>query len=96
VAWLFVSLASSGGVCKRRCLILCCIFLTFQGAGDAPVKVFDRTPNLSGAQIISYRISPDTKWCVLIGITQGPPERYGNHSWGCVGGSVLLLYMALH
>lgn len=46
-----------------------------QGAGDAPVKVFDRTPNLSGAQIISYRISPDTKWCVLIGITQGPPER---------------------
>jgi clathrin heavy chain len=46
-----------------------------QGAGDAPVKVFDRTPNLSGAQIISYRTSPDAKWCVLIGITQGPPER---------------------
>lgn len=46
-----------------------------QGAAEAPVKVFDRTPNLSGAQIISYRISPDAKWCVLIGITQGPPER---------------------
>lgn len=58
-------------------LLVCCAALlhTVQGAGDAPVKVFDRTPNLSGAQIISYRISPDTKWCVLIGITQGPPER---------------------
>jgi clathrin heavy chain len=37
--------------------------------------VFDRTPNLAGAQVISYRTSPDGKWCVLIGITQGPPER---------------------
>ncbi|WIA40738.1 hypothetical protein OEZ86_004423 [Tetradesmus obliquus] len=46
-----------------------------EGAGDAPVKVFDRTPNLAGAQIISYRTSPDGKWCVLIGITQGAPER---------------------
>lgn len=46
------------------------------GAVDAaPVKVFDRTPNLSGAQIITYRTSPDGKWCVLIGITPGPPER---------------------
>ncbi|KAF6255267.1 clathrin heavy chain [Scenedesmus sp. NREL 46B-D3] len=46
-----------------------------EGAGDAPTKVFDRTPNLAGAQIISYRTSPDGKWCVLIGITQGAPER---------------------
>jgi clathrin heavy chain len=47
-----------------------------QGAVDAPpVKVFDRTPNLAGAQIISYRTSPDGKWCVLIGITPGAPER---------------------
>eukprot|EP00879_Flechtneria_rotunda_P000465 GHRR01000566.1.p1 GENE.GHRR01000566.1~~GHRR01000566.1.p1 ORF type:complete len:1351 (+),score=578.78 GHRR01000566.1:197-4249(+) len=46
-----------------------------EAAGDAPVKVFDRTPNLAGAQIISYRTSPDAKWCVLIGITQGAPER---------------------
>jgi clathrin heavy chain len=45
-------------------------------AVDAPpVKVFDRTPNLSGAQIISYRVSADGKWCVLIGITPGLPER---------------------
>lgn len=40
-----------------------------------PVKVFDRTPNLSGAQIISYRVSADGKWCVLIGIAAGAPER---------------------
>lgn len=46
-----------------------------QGGSEAPVKVFDRTPNLAGAQIISYRVSPDAKWCVLIGITQGLPER---------------------
>mmetsp|Transcript_17321 Transcript_17321/g.52085 ORF Transcript_17321/g.52085 Transcript_17321/m.52085 type:complete len:1674 (-) Transcript_17321:219-5240(-) len=45
-----------------------------EGASD-PVKVFDRTPNLSGAQIISYRVSPDSKWSVLIGITAGAPER---------------------
>jgi hypothetical protein len=46
-----------------------------QGPGDAPTKVFDRTPNLVGAQIISYRTSPDGKWCVLIGIMPGAPER---------------------
>lgn len=46
-----------------------------QGATDAPVKVFDRTPNLAGAQIISYRVSADAKWCVLVGIMPGAPER---------------------
>lgn len=41
----------------------------------APVKAFDRTANLQGAQIISYRVSPDAKWCVLVGITPGSAER---------------------
>ena len=45
-----------------------------QGASD-PVKVFDRTPNLQGAQIISYRVSNDKKWSVLIGIAPGVAER---------------------
>jgi hypothetical protein len=45
-----------------------------QGTSD-PVKVFDRTPNLQGTQIISYRVSPDDKWSVLIGIAAGAPER---------------------
>lgn len=45
-----------------------------EGTSD-PVKVFDRTPNLQGTQIISYRVSPDDKWSVLIGIAAGAPER---------------------
>lgn len=68
-----------------------------QGAGDAPVKVFDRTPNLAGAQIISYRLSPDTKWCVLIGITQGPPERcvlFEDFAEAAVAGRVQQLFGA--
>lgn len=52
------------------------VVLVPQGAVDAPpTKIFDRTPNLQGAQIISYRTSPDGKWCVLIGILPGAPER---------------------
>lgn len=46
-----------------------------QGAADAPTKIFDRTANLAGAQIISYRTSADGKWCVLVGIMPGAPER---------------------
>lgn len=44
--------------------------------GDSnPVKVFDRTSNLEGTQIINYRVDPTGKWCVLIGIAPGVPER---------------------
>jgi hypothetical protein len=46
-----------------------------QGATD-PEKVFDRTPNLENTQIINYRVDPLEKWCVLIGIAPGAPERY--------------------
>ncbi|KAF5825943.1 hypothetical protein DUNSADRAFT_5734 [Dunaliella salina] len=43
---------------------------SIEGAPDAPpIKVFERTPNLAGAQIISYRTTADLKWSVLIGIT---------------------------
>lgn len=42
---------------------------------DEPVKVFDRTSNLQNTQIISYRIDPTEKWCVLVGIAPGSPER---------------------
>ncbi|KAF2237720.1 clathrin heavy chain [Viridothelium virens] len=37
---------------------------------SAPGKVFDRSQNLSGAQIINYRVSDDEKWMVCIGISQ--------------------------
>jgi len=41
--------------------------------GDAtPAKVFDRHASLAaGSQIINYKVSPDGKWCLLIGISQG-------------------------
>jgi clathrin heavy chain len=44
--------------------------------GDsAPGKVFDRTGNLNGAQIISYRASQDMQWFTLVGIAPGDPSR---------------------
>ena len=48
--------------------------LTLQGTSD-PEKVFDRTANLEGTQIISYRVDPLEKWAVLVGIAPGAPER---------------------
>jgi hypothetical protein len=38
------------------------------------MKMFDRTANLTGSQIINYRASPDEKWLVLVGIAPGAPE----------------------
>jgi clathrin heavy chain len=42
---------------------------------NAPVKVFDRTANLNGNQIISYKASEDMQWFTLIGIAQGDASR---------------------
>ena len=39
---------------------------------SAPAKVFDRHAALGeGTQIINYQVSPDEKWCLLMGISQG-------------------------
>jgi hypothetical protein len=46
-----------------------------EGAAGDPVKVFDRAANLEQTQIISYRVDPTEKWCVLVGIAPGAPER---------------------
>lgn len=35
-----------------------------------PVKIFDRNPNLSGCQIINYRVNDEEKWSVIVGISQ--------------------------
>lgn len=35
---------------------------------SAPLKMFDRHASLAGAQIINYRITPDEKWFVVVGI----------------------------
>ncbi|XP_020680390.1 clathrin heavy chain 1 [Dendrobium catenatum] len=40
-----------------------------------PVKMFDRTANLTNNQIINYRCDPSEKWLVVIGIAPGSPER---------------------
>ncbi len=40
-----------------------------------PVKIFDRAANLENTQIISYRVDPTGKWCVLVGIAPGAAER---------------------
>lgn len=46
-------------------------------AGDSePVKMFDRTANLTNNQIINYRCDPAEKWLVLIGIAPGAPEVF--------------------
>ncbi|UZJ52670.1 hypothetical protein CBS101457_001990 [Exobasidium rhododendri] len=48
--------------------------------GEAgPTKVFDRHASLAGSQIINYRVSPDEKWLVLVGIsgnTSGAPNAF--------------------
>ena len=47
-----------------------------------PVKIFDRHAELGEAsQIISYQVSPDVKWCLLVGISAG--ESY-NIVHGCM------------
>ncbi|ODO11264.1 hypothetical protein I350_00039 [Cryptococcus amylolentus CBS 6273] len=38
----------------------------------APKKVFDRHANLNANQIINYKISTDSKWLVLVGISSNP------------------------
>ncbi|KAJ5273478.1 clathrin heavy chain [Penicillium angulare] len=35
-----------------------------------PVKMFERLPNLSGCQIINYRVNSEEKWMVVVGISQ--------------------------
>ena len=42
---------------------------TISDTSSPPQKVFDRHPTLTGAQIINYRVTPDEKWLVLIGIS---------------------------
>ncbi|TNY19085.1 hypothetical protein DMC30DRAFT_401377 [Rhodotorula diobovata] len=44
---------------------------------DAPVKVFDRHASLAGNQIINYRVTPDEKWLVLVGISSNTTNPAG-------------------
>ncbi|OQE16730.1 hypothetical protein PENSTE_c023G04902 [Penicillium steckii] len=42
----------------------------YDAAQQNPVKMFDRLPNLSGCQIINYRVNSEEKWMVVVGISQ--------------------------
>lgn len=42
----------------------------FDATQAAPVKAFERHTNLTGNQIINYRVAEDGKWMVVIGISQ--------------------------
>lgn len=42
----------------------------FDPTQDAPVKMFERSANLNGNQIINYRVSDDEQWFVIVGISQ--------------------------
>jgi len=60
-------------------------------AGDSePVKMFDRTANLSNNQIINYKCDPSEKWLVLIGIAPGSAEVCCYSLVKCENSTVLL------
>ena len=42
----------------------------FDPAQVSPVKMFERNQNLSGCQIINYRVNEEEKWMVVVGISQ--------------------------
>lgn len=42
----------------------------FDPTQNAPAKVFERNTNLSGCQIINYRVNDDDQWMVVVGISQ--------------------------
>ncbi|OOQ88368.1 putative clathrin heavy chain [Penicillium brasilianum] len=42
----------------------------YDATQENPVKMFDRLPNLSGCQIINYRVNAEEKWMVVVGISQ--------------------------
>ncbi|KAL9614787.1 MAG: hypothetical protein Q9167_000778 [Letrouitia subvulpina] len=42
----------------------------FGTSNSSPQKLFDRNMNLSGCQIINYRVNEDDKWMCVVGISQ--------------------------
>lgn len=58
-----------------------CLIAIVVGESE-PVKMFERTANLTGNQIINYRCDPSEKWLVLIGIAPGAPEVCWNGESG--------------
>lgn len=63
VFWKWISNTTIGLVSDTA------VFHWSLGDDSAPAKVFDRHASLSGSQIINYRVDPDDKWMLLIGIS---------------------------
>ena len=63
VFWKWISVNQLGIVTETA------VFHWAMEGDSQPVKVFDRHATLAGSQIINYRVSPNEKWMVLIGIS---------------------------
>ena len=64
VFWKWVSETTIGMVTETSVF-----HWTINDSTSPPQKIFDRHATLSGSQIINYRVTPDEKWLVLIGIS---------------------------
>lgn len=66
VFWKWISLTSLGLVSDTSIYH----WNVFDESQIAPVKMFDRNPNLTGCQIINYRVNQEENWMAVVGISQ--------------------------
>ncbi|KAI4086845.1 MAG: hypothetical protein LQ344_007246 [Seirophora lacunosa] len=66
VYWKWISLTTLGMVTDNYVYH----WKIFDSPNSAPQKLFDRNANLSGCQIINYRVNEDDKWMCAVGISQ--------------------------
>jgi len=62
IFWKWISPAAVAMVTAQA------VFHWAMDGNSEPVKIFDRHASLNDTQIINYKVSPDEKWMVLIGI----------------------------
>lgn len=61
------------------CLVTASTVYHWTSNGDSsPTKIFDRHPSLANCQIINYKVNPDEKWMVLVGISANEGRVVGN------------------
>jgi hypothetical protein len=64
--------------------------LVYISGESEPVKMFDRTANLNGNQIINYMGDPTEKRLMLVGIAPGAPEVRFLYLHGVVLGKLVM------
>ncbi|KAJ3329008.1 hypothetical protein HDU76_008837 [Blyttiomyces sp. JEL0837] len=72
VFWKWISLNTIGLVTERS------VFHWSMEGDSQPIKIFDRHANLTGAQIINYRVNSEEKWMLLVGISAQDNRVVGN------------------